>query len=267
MDLVDIYDLGVLFGELYNTLILKKKGARGDIYEPIYVTMTHIALKLEMYNIGYSVRHDISNWLSVLPKRRKYNEEEIANLPLECKEWSDYIHRELSNISILKLQTNGILNPARLLKGAQKFFQTEIWARLMPTAQEDLHDAAKSLLCGLATPSVMISLRAVEGVLRQYYLYKTKKDAGRKNWKAILDELLIENGEGNPKYSVNKTLLGLLDYIRENERNVAEHPDKRFKQDEAEGIFSEVIKTISEIYRDMPQQSMWDGTKGRNQDD
>lgn len=264
MNLRDIYELGLLFEKLNNILASKKRGVPGDIYKPAYTIMTKIVVILEKFNIAYNVRHYISNWLDILIGRRKYNEEEISNLPSQTKEWIALIKSEITDIPVIKLQTNSLLNPKKLLKGAELFFKPDIWVRLTLTAQKDLQDATKCLLCNLPTPSVMISLRAIEDVQRQYYKYKTKQEPGRKNWKTILNELLATSEKGDPKYNVNKTLLGLLDYIRKNERNVAEHPDKRFDQDEAEGIFSEVIKTINEIYRDMPQQSMWDGTKGKN---
>lgn len=232
----------------------------------IHDALKTISFLVEANNIVLSIHNDIRKWIEVTEKY-KYNKalvnDDKHSLKNDLIVWNDRIKNELLSIPAICLYTKGILNYKRLQEGACKFFKREIWERLSITAQEDLNDAAKCLLCELPTPTVMISLRAVEDALRQYYKYKTKQHYYRKSWKAILNELLSTNKTGARKHNVNKTLLALLDYIRENERNVAEHPDKRFEQEEAERIFSEVVKTIIEIYNDMPQQSKWNGTRGK----
>lgn len=220
----------------------------------IHDVLKTVSFLVEANNIVLSIHNDIIKWIEIT-ENYEYNEalvsEDKHSLKNDLIVWNDRIKNEFLSIPVICLYTEGILNYKRLQGGAEKFFKKETWECLSITAKSDLDDAAKCLLCELPTPSVMISLRAVEDVLRQYYGHKTKQHPERKGWKDILNELLSINAAGNHKYDVNKKLMGLLDYIRENERNVAEHPDKRFGQEEAEGIFSEVIKTITEISKDM----------------
>jgi hypothetical protein len=246
---------------LKQSWVVKYQGSGG-----LHDALKMISFLLEVNKIVPSIHDEIKQWIENI-KNYKYNsklkQEDENSLKNKIIIWNDRIRNELLSTPAICLYTKGILNYKRLQEGACKFFKREIWERLSITAQEDLNDAAKCLLCELSTPAVMISLRAVEDALRQYYKYKTKQHYYRKSWKAILNELLSTNKTGARKYDVNKTLLALLDYIRENERNVVEHPDKRFEQEEAERIFSEVVKTIIEIYNDMPQQSFWNGTRGK----
>ena len=136
------------------------------------------------------------------------------------------------------------------MNGANEFFPSKICKKLLKISKNDLDEAAKCILCQIPTASSMIALRATEDVLRGYYKFKTKKKPERNGWKDIIDELLKKDSNGKLVHDVNKSLMQHLDYIRENKRNVAEHPDKIFSQREAEGIFLLVIHTITEIHEE-----------------
>lgn len=222
----------------------------------IHTGLKYISFLLETNKIVTSIHSKIKEWTEITggyDNEGRLTQEHMELLKDNIMIWDDRIKNELVATPAICLYTEGILNYRRLQGGAGKFFEKETWVRLSDTAREDLDDAAKCLLCKLPTPAAMISLRAVEDVLRRYYKYKTKQNYDRKRWSDILNELLSKNKEGVHKYKVNKELLLLLDYIREAERNAAEHPDKRFEQEEAERMFSEVVKTIIEIYKDMPE--------------
>jgi hypothetical protein len=277
MNIEEIYNIGIWM-QFLKTIILRmqqsgkqpriidwlmsrksQQSQHGQFIDPL----ENILNLLRSTSLAVAYQKEIIQWIYRLNKIQALNAHKLHNFYSDWIRWDDRIKSELSSTPVIRLYTSGLFNVKRLLKGAKSFFKEDVWIRLSKTAKNDLADTVKCLLCNLPTPAVMISLRAIEDVLRQYYKYKTKQEPGRKNWKVILNELLAKNEKGGPKYNVNITLLGLLDYIRENERNVVEHPDKRFEQEEAEGIFSEVIKTINEIYRDIPQQSFWDGTRGK----
>ena len=169
----------------------------------------------------------------------------------EIISWSGILRVELSQLETINVHTSGSLNYKRLINGGSEFFQKSIWEKLPKISKNDLDEATKCILCQIPTASSMISLRAIEDVLRGYYKHKTKKDPGRNGWKKNIDELLKKDSEGKLIYDVNISLMQHLDYIRENKRNVAEHPEKIFTQREAEGIFLLMVHTITEIHMDM----------------
>ncbi|MCJ2556510.1 MAG: hypothetical protein LN415_05305 [Candidatus Thermoplasmatota archaeon] len=89
--------------------------------------------------------------------------------------------------------------------------------------------------------------------MRGYYQRKTRKKPSRKGWKSIIDELLTEREPGKLKYRVKRTLMGHLDFVREN-RNMVEHPDRIFSKREAESLFLQVAATITDVVQDMKKK-------------
>lgn len=205
-------------------------------------------------NLNKKTITEIDTWINKFENYKDgagITKDDADKLYDDFNRWWDRLELELSNISVLRLYTCGSLNFDLLKNGSKEFFTDEVWNKLPKISKNDLDESAKCIICQIPTASAMISLRATEDVLREYYKYKTKQKVGKKGWKNIIDELLSEDSPGNLKYKVNKSLMGHLDYIRDNKRNVAEHPDKIFSQREAEGIFFQVVNTIIEIYGDM----------------
>jgi len=127
-----------------------------------------------------------------------------------------------------------------LERGIDNYLGYDLAAKLSPTTKSDLEDAMKCLKCGIATPAAMISLRAAEDVVRKYYERKFDEKSGRTGLKEILDKLMERS-------DVDKILMDYLHYIR-SKRNEAEHPEKIFRQEEAEEMFIMVTSAIKEIY-------------------
>jgi ribosomal protein S17E len=105
--------------------------------------------------------------------------------------------------------------------------------------KKDLNDALTCILHLLPTPAVMISLKAAENLVRRYYAKITGSIAMGKSWGEILNEL-----EQSKK--VKPSILGYLRYLKE-KRNEAEHPDKRFTQEESERIFLHIKGLLEEL--------------------
>jgi len=106
----------------------------------------------------------------------KYNEMKdtlIKQVPI----WQDRIERELSNIRVVRLFDNTTLNPEKLSKGAKSFFNDNIWNLMKDIEKEDLNDGCRCISLQAWTPASMITMRAVESVLRTYYQNITKKDS------------------------------------------------------------------------------------------
>lgn len=120
-----------------------------------------------------------------------------------------------------------------------RLFTDQLKAKLSPATRADLDDGIITMLHLIPTPAAMTLLRVAENVVRAYYTKITGKQAERKDWNEILDELRARS-------DVKKPLLGYLDYIRD-KRNEGMHPDKRYSQEESEAILLQVKKLIEEV--------------------
>jgi len=170
-------------------------------------------------------------------KYNKMKESLIKQVPI----WQDRIERELSDIRVVKLFDDTTINPEKLSMGAKSFFDEKIWNLMKDIEKEDLDDGCRCISLQAWTPASMITMRAVESVLRTYYQNITKKDSKGKVWGTILDELKSAN-------LTDKIIIGYLDYLREI-RNKLQHPDARFGQFEAEAIFHQAIYIIDFLYK------------------
>jgi hypothetical protein len=151
--------------------------------------------------------------------------------------------QEISRRNFAELTpVEGMLNYNRLLtEGVRSLLGDTAW-KLDKIVSHDLDEAIKCLSYGAPTASVMIGLRAVEGMLKQVHTNLTG-DQSKKMWKQLLEgiqEDLKDKGiEESP-------LFGYLDYVR-GMRNQADHPDRTFTQLEAEQLFMHAIHIIKEV--------------------
>lgn len=157
--------------------------------------------------------------------------------------WSHFVQDVLFEKKLIPEIENPTLNPTRLRQGISGFFDEDEIKKMDSNIQGDFQDGINCLLIDLATPSVMIILRGVEGVLRKFYKKKTGRKASPpdgtfKNWGTILAEL---------DSSLNDTeLKDNLRYLNER-RNEAEHPDKRFTSEVAERTLIKAVDAVKEM--------------------
>jgi len=154
--------------------------------------------------------------------------------------------KELEGKQIFEVSPSGLLNYSLLLqKGLSALFTSEgIEEKLSDIIRNDLNEAVRALAYDIPTASAMISLRAVEGAIRE--LYKAlKSQECRLRWKDALNEV---EKELRNKGLESKSLEGYLDHFR-NVRNEAEHPDRVFTRKEAEHILVHSAYAIEEIYK------------------
>lgn len=117
-----------------------------------------------------------------------------------------------------------------------KLFTKEILDKLDPISKEDLIDGITCLLNSLPTPAAMIILRTTESVVRKYYAKVTGNSTNKIAFGAVINELEAKNDR----------LTGYLSYLKQ-KRDEAEHPDKRFKQEEAERMLIQLKELIEEV--------------------
>jgi ribosomal protein S17E len=154
---------------------------------------------------------------------------DAEKLSKDSEEWINVIINEYAKRGpiLIREETIEQILPENLLSGLDEI------------TKKDLNDALTCILHLLPTPAAMISLRAAENLVRRYYAKITGSIAMGKSWGEILNEL-----EQSKK--VKPSILGYLRYLKE-KRNEAEHPDKRFTQEESERIFLHIKGLLEEL--------------------
>ena len=99
------------------------------------------------------------------------------------------------------------------------------------------------MLAGAYTAAAMVCLRGMEEIIREYYTQQIG-DPKRKGLFDLIEEL-------RKLKTTNKNLLGYLNFIRSDKRNMAAHPNKIFNEEETERIFMHITAAIPDIYLDM----------------
>lgn len=105
--------------------------------------------------------------------------------------------------------------------------------------KQDLHDAVLCVLHLLPTPAAMISFRAAENIVRKYYEAATGRSALGKTWAQLLEEM-------QQQQIMKPPALGYVRFLKD-KRNEAEHPDKRFTQEESERILLHIKSLLEEL--------------------
>ena len=115
---------------------------------------------------------------------------------------------------------------------------------LSQAVRRDLEEGIKCLRFGAPTASVILSLRAVEGRLRE--LHQTL--IGQKTKKGWLDLIKAIQQALSPKGASIDPAMGFLDYLR-SVRNTADHPDAIFDQAAAEQTLMHATSAIRELQK------------------
>jgi hypothetical protein len=244
MDLYDAYWIGGILEYLRRVHHVKPQ-VKGEGY--IIDNLISLKSDLQKFNICKEIWNEIDDTIKLLD--RKYSDIQSLDLSDDVEftkkidMWDKAIEKEIINRITFEAPRGSLLDYQKLNQGLKEFFPKNIWENMSKIAKSDLQDASKSLLTASWTPAVMISLRAAEDAIRNYYKFKTHNDIVHKNMGEIIRELQnLPNSD--------KALMGYLDYIKET-RNMAEHPDKIFNQREAEIALHQTIDLFHIIYEEI----------------
>lgn len=148
----------------------------------------------------------------------------------KLKNWWDLLHElESSHLfSILSADSPSKLFPDELVNkcGVEDF--------------KDILDGVWCIVYGYPTPAAMILFRAAERESRKYYTRMTGNPPPDK-WYDLIEDM-------RKNKSVPTSIINYMDFIR-SKRNEAQHPDKRYSQEEAETVLQQLSSMLIEIYR------------------
>lgn len=249
MDLDNIYRLGLWIQRFRDSINVLPR-VKGEGY--LINGLAYINTILEKNQIGQDCLEEISRVREKLDS--KYDEKSMIDkndaqqLFYYSTKWNERLHRDLITKHVVETELESGLNPDELFKLASKksseFIQGRVWKKLTEIEKSDFSDAARCLLLGTATPSVMVALRGAEASIRNYYRCKTKEEPGDKTWRQLTRELKSKAAE----LKIKDTFIGYLDYIGDAKRNFAQHPNKIYSLREAVIVFMQVVGLVEDIY-------------------
>lgn len=122
---------------------------------------------------------------------------------------------------------------------AQKLFPSEIGNQIGKESEDGIQDGISCLIYSLPTPAAMIFFRVAEKELRNYV--SKIGDEPCYQWYKNLEKL-------QNNITANKSIVKDFDWLKD-KRNEAEHPDKRYTQEEAEEILHRLSGLLMSIYK------------------
>ncbi len=265
MEIENIFHIGSILGicKIWTT---SPYVVESPFYQPMSSPLDSLKNKLEQLEIQKETIEEISIFIKKFQEVRrirnardklseekdksKYNElnDKIGEFIAKSQEqlirkipiWEDRIIHELMKIKTVKLSTDTNINPEKLSNGAVSFFDKQIWDQMSDLEKNDLDDGCRCISLQAWTPAGMISMRAIESVLRNYYQKQASKDPTGKMWGQMLTDL-----KAIP--SANQKLIGYFEYLKE-KRNALQHPEARLSQFESEDVFNHAIHIFNIVY-------------------
>lgn len=181
--------------------------------------------------------------------------DQAEDLKKQVTSWIHLFSRDLSNETRIPAVASGILDIDILVESPNELFNQEVWEWLDTRPREDIIEACRSVAVGCATASVMLSLRAVEHCLREWY--EQENESLEAAWGRVLDQLMEEYAEEDKRNDTVLTqlsdlppVLTTLYYLKE-KRNEVNHPEESPSSREARRTLLIVSSTITEIYEVM----------------
>lgn len=145
---------------------------------------------------------------------------------------------------------------AKLFDGNELTQQTiELSNKLDGNDKKDLIDAYKCLISNIPTPGAMMLYRVAESMVRKYYVYEMNFDPPEGSTMGSMANEIRKKQAKEIEEKKRSKPDSLLNYILSqiDDRNLAQHPERRFDQTEAEEIFILVKKLIIDVHKKLEE--------------
>ncbi|WP_367176346.1 hypothetical protein [Haloarcula rubripromontorii] len=216
-----------------------------------------IEQSLRRSGVATTVVKQISDFRSKIQSH--YNPDESLSsddsreLERKSDAWWNMILTELKRQKRIPAADTGLLDQQGLVDNPEKLLSSGVWDWLDDRPRQDIREAAKTLVVDCSTSSVMLSLRAVEHCLREWYEYENEPIESA-SWGHVLDLLMEEFVTDEKKNDTVLTQLSDLPpvltnlYYLKEKRNEVNHPEESPDGQEARQTLMIVASTITEIF-------------------
>lgn len=171
------------------------------------------------------------------------SEEDGRELGQRARSWAEVLMEELEEEKRIEIHNEGTSDMTKIYESPESLFEPEVWSWMTERPRSDVREACRCLAVDAPTATVMLSLRAVEDRLREWYRHDVDESIERLPWGNLLDELEREYTDRNERPSV----LSDLDYLKRM-RNEVTHPERSPSWREAEQTLHRVGWTVDDIY-------------------
>lgn len=266
LSLADVLYIGTRLEFLRQTG--KRKDASKVNKEDLLNTLTDLQDLLRHRKFSSGTTPQISRLKGKIEQNKENDNEEISKeradkIVQKATTWSHLLHEELEREQRIPVADTGLLDVDSLLHSPEELFTPTVWDWLDDRPRNDIKEACKTILTGCPTSSVMISLRAVEHCLREWYEEEEDErlDAA---WGQVLDQLMEKYTTEDKRNDTVLTqlsdlppVLSNLYYLKE-KRNEVSHPEDSPRPEEARRTLMIVASTITEIFAEMKDMAIED---------
>lgn len=200
---------------------------------------------------------------------------DLSNLASEIRTWLDFFEKEYGDpeSTVFMKSINLTINHAKKLESdTVRWFETiykiyeksntklinenELREQIVTLAKkldkmesDDLLDSYNCLVNNIPTPAVMMLYRIGESMVRKFYAKEMKKQPSVGATMGMMAQDLRKKQTDEIEKKIRTKADSLVNYIivQTEERNLAQHPERRFDQTEAEEVFIFVKKLINDI--------------------
>jgi len=163
-----------------------------------------------------------------------------SRLSEKVETWRSVLRYELAEEKRFTVANAPVIDLEEILQSPDYLFEEDVWESLPKQTQEDLKESCRSLAAYCPTASVIMILRSIEYILREWYKQELDEDEADDPWGPVLGKLrsaLNDRGE-------DPDVLSNLDYLRR-KRNEVNHPNRSPSQHEAAVTIAMASETIT----------------------
>jgi hypothetical protein len=208
---------------------------------------------LQSYRVFSSIGGKCGNWREHILEEynmkgplgltTRINDDHKADLLESVQVWRTQFYDGIGDLVTVTPSTD--LPTSKLRTGPEAFMELDAdTLNQYPDVVGDLQEACGALLVGIPTCSEFISLRSVEGILRQWHSVEVEEETDYDGWYRAIKEM------SNERYTDGPKELALLDYLRERRNEVA-HPDRRSTRRDAERTLQNAFDVVEHLIIDM----------------
>jgi hypothetical protein len=234
------------------TSSLVKKVVKGDkgIVSSIKVIEMLVSLIMQNHPALTDTHDEIKSWLDLLDK--EYDD-------LKFTKFKKNIHLKINHANKLKNDTTRWFeaiyevyqksNTKLINEDKLREYVISLKKKLDEMESKDLLDSYHCLVNNIPTPAAMMLYRIGESMVRKFYSKEMKKQPHDGATMGTMAQELRKKQTEEIERKIRKKADPLVNYIivQTEERNLAQHPERRFEQTEAEEVFIFVKKLIIDI--------------------
>lgn len=157
----------------------------------------------------------------------------------DIAKWFEKIYK------IYEKSNTQLLNEKEFTKNA-----VELAKKLDDREKRDLHDGYECIVNNIPTPGAMILYRVAESMVRKFYVKEMNHEPPENSTMGSMAKELRDRVVEEIEQKKRKKPDPLVNYIahQTEDRNLAQHPERRFTQTETEKVFIFVERLVNDIH-------------------